>query len=124
MLHRLIGRHRGVARLDTPSKPRQIDLVTTVLVFRLKTNERDDELEVVPDAVLQFFKEDILVANLTGIFLALRALSIGYIDKRGYAVVFSTVLIFNKPGYASTTTTFGSSLRNVPRNSSPQRRIA
>ena len=49
-------------------------------------------------AVLQFPKQDILVAYLARILLALRARPVGYVDHRGDAIILGPVLVLDETG--------------------------
>ena len=92
---RLIKQMQG---LDATGKRLQVDLFASPLVARLEPYQRDDQLQIVLNAMLQFPQQDILVANLARIFLALRTRPVGYVDQRGDAIILGPILVLNETG--------------------------
>ena len=87
------GPDRGIAATQCGHR-----LVSVPLIARLKPNEGGDELQVVLHAVLEFFQQDILIADLAGKFLSLGTFALSHVNKRSNAIFFGAFVILNHSG--------------------------
>lgn len=72
--------------------------VSTALTANIKANEGGNQLQVVLYSMLQFLKQQILIAQLSLEFLSLRFGTLGNVNHRNNAIVFRFVLVLDHAG--------------------------